>query len=69
MTPPAPAPPPPGSYDGGMNPPKIERGVSATPVSPEPNLLFVILLFAGAVVIGAAIIYLGINGMIGGPIP
>jgi len=52
-----------------MNPPKIERGVSATPVSPEPNLLFVILLFAGAVVIGAAIIYLGINGMIGGPIP
>jgi len=43
--------------------------VSATLPSTAPSRLFIVLLFAGAVIIGTAIAYLGITGAIGGPIP
>jgi hypothetical protein len=43
--------------------------VAASPVSTEPSLLFMIVLFSGAIVIGIVITYLGITGHIGGPIP
>jgi hypothetical protein len=43
--------------------------VSAPLPSTAPSRLFVILLFAGAIIIGTAIAYLGIIGVIGGPIP
>ncbi len=52
-----------------MNPPKISEDVSATPVSTEPSRTFIIVLFVGAVVIGALITYFGIKGVLGGPIP
>ncbi len=40
----------------------------AEPVPKVPTL-FIVVTFAVAIAIGAAVIYLGINGMIGGPIP
>ncbi|MGA8275622.1 MAG: hypothetical protein WB789_05890 [Thermoplasmata archaeon] len=43
--------------------------MSAPLVSTEPSRLFMILLFAGAIVIGVAITYFGITGALGGPIP
>jgi hypothetical protein len=52
-----------------MNPAKIEAEMSAHPVSTAPSRTFIIVLFAGAVAIGALIVYLGITGVIGGPIP
>jgi hypothetical protein len=52
-----------------MNPPKVQSTVSVTPVSTEPSRLFIILLFAGSIVIGVAITYFGITGALGGPIP
>ncbi|MGD0256405.1 MAG: hypothetical protein ABSB90_00785 [Thermoplasmata archaeon] len=43
--------------------------MSASPVSTAPNTTFVIVLFAVAIVVGVVIAYLGIAGIIGGPIP
>jgi hypothetical protein len=43
--------------------------VADAPVSQAPSLAFVIAIFGAAIVVGALIIYLGIKGMIGGPIP
>jgi hypothetical protein len=43
--------------------------VAATAESTEPSRVFLIALFVGAVAIGLAIIYLGMNGFIGGTIP
>ena len=37
--------------------------------TPRPSTAFVIVTFAGAILIGALIIYLGIHGELGGPIP
>ncbi|MGA8665136.1 MAG: hypothetical protein WB809_08800 [Thermoplasmata archaeon] len=36
---------------------------------PKVSTTFVIVVFAAAVVIGGLVIYLGITGAIGGPIP
>jgi hypothetical protein len=52
-----------------MNPGKIERTVTAALPSTAPSRTFIVILFAGAVIIGAVIAYLGIIGAIGGPIP
>jgi hypothetical protein len=52
-----------------MNPPKILAGVSAAPRSEEPSLVFMIALFVVAIAVGTAVAYLGIAGVIGGPIP
>ena len=38
-------------------------------MTPEVSKPFLIVLFTVAIVVGAAIVYLGINGFIGGPIP
>jgi len=35
----------------------------------KPSRTFLIVTFAVAIAVGAAIAYLGITGMIGGPIP
>jgi hypothetical protein len=43
--------------------------VSAAESAAEGSMLFIAVLFAVAVAVGAVIIYLGINGLIGGPIP
>jgi len=43
--------------------------VSAAPVAETTSRTFVIVLFAVAVIVGVAITYLGIAGVIGGPIP
>jgi hypothetical protein len=59
----------PGSYEARINPTKIPGDVSDPPVSTEPSPVFIIVLFAGAIAIGAAITYLGIIGALGGPIP
>lgn len=37
--------------------------------SPPVPLTFIIVTFAVAIVVGALIIYFGINGQLGGPIP
>jgi hypothetical protein len=52
-----------------MNSPKIDDSMAAPIPSTAPSRLFMIVLFSGAIIIGAVITYLGINGMIGGPIP
>ena len=36
---------------------------------PKVSTTFIVVVFTVAIVIGALIIYLGVNGMIGGPIP
>ncbi|MGP8071840.1 MAG: hypothetical protein ACLPZM_01755 [Thermoplasmata archaeon] len=36
---------------------------------PQVSTTFVIVVFTVAVVVGALVIYLGVNGYIGGPIP
>ncbi|HXQ48613.1 MAG TPA: hypothetical protein VN842_02385 [Thermoplasmata archaeon] len=52
-----------------MNPPKILAGVSGAPGSEETSLVFMIVLFVAAITVGVAVAYLGIAGVIGGPIP
>ena len=37
--------------------------------SPPVPLTFIIVTFAAAIAVGALIIYFGINGQLGGPIP
>ena len=41
---------------------------STTPM-PKPSTTFVIVTFAVAIFVGALVIYLGIQGTLGGPIP
>ncbi len=43
--------------------------MTATSTSNEPPWLFIVVLFAVAIAVGVTISYLGITGMIGGPIP
>ena len=43
--------------------------MSAAPASDPTSQLFIILLFAVAIAVGAAVTYFGIIGVLGGPIP
>jgi hypothetical protein len=52
-----------------MNLSNSEGSVSEALPTSAPSRLFIILLFAGAIVVGALVAYLGITGVIGGPIP
>jgi hypothetical protein len=52
-----------------MKPSSTRRDVSSVSTSPETPWLFVIVLFGVAIAVGVVVTILGINGMIGGPIP
>jgi hypothetical protein len=58
-----------GSYDGRMNPSPTPPTMSVPDTAQAPSTVFLVVLFAGAIAIGAAVAYLGIIGVIGGPVP
>jgi hypothetical protein len=52
-----------------MNLPKIRTTMSSALSPSDPPYTFIIVIFAIAIGVGAAITYFGITGALGGPIP
>ncbi len=52
-----------------MNPAAVEPPMTAETPDPKVPLRFVIVTFLAAGLVGAAILYFGLGGQLGGPIP
>jgi len=52
-----------------LNPPRVGRPMSRSESSPGLPVAFIVVTFVAAAIVGAVVLYLGLNGTLGAAIP